>query len=94
VYPAIHTLAGRPHHAKSLYHQQDDAAIAFFELAQRDPGDPEFLRLAADLRDALLAHVREEEEHEFVHLREDLATEAMAKLSADVREFRSTFAPR
>jgi len=91
VYPAIHSIAQRPHHAKGLYHQQDEAAIAFFDLGMLEPGDPEFVRKAVELRDALLAHVREEEESEFPHLRESITPEGMAKLTADVREFRSTF---
>lgn len=91
VYPAIYGIAMRPHHAKGLYHQQDDATVAFWEIQQMDPGDPEFVRKGADLRDALLAHVRHEEENEFPELRRALAAPAMAKLTADLTEFRRTF---
>lgn len=91
VYPAIFGIAMRPHHAKGLYHQQDDATVAFWELQQMDPGDPEFLRKAADLRDALLAHVRHEEESEFPELRQTLTPEALAKLTAELMQFRETF---
>lgn len=91
VYPAIFGIADRPHHAKGLYHQQDDAAVAFWEVQMMDPGDPEFVRKAADLRDALLAHVREEEQHEFPELRRAMTPQAMATLTADLQEFRSTF---
>jgi len=91
VYPAIFGIAMRPHHAKKLYHQQDDATVAFWEILMMDPGDPEFVRKAADLRDALLAHVREEEESEFPELRRALAPQAMAKLTAELTEFRRTF---
>jgi hemerythrin superfamily protein len=91
VYPAIHSIAQRPHHANGLYHQQDAAEIAFFELGMVDPGDPEFIRKAADLRDALLAHVLDEEDTEFPYLREAMTPEAMRKLTADVREFRAAF---
>ncbi len=91
IYPAIFGIAMRPHHAKGLYHQQDDATVAFWEVLQMDPGDPEFVRKAADLRDALLAHVRQEEEHEFPELRRALAAPAMAKLTAELEEFRRTF---
>jgi hypothetical protein len=91
VYPAIAELAERPIHANRLYHQQDEAQVAFWELLELDPGDAKFFRKTADLRDALLAHVREEEEHEFAHLRESLEPEKMQKLTADLREFRSEF---
>jgi hemerythrin superfamily protein len=91
VYPAVHTLAQRPMHARTLYHQQDDAEVAFWELGNLEPGDDEFLRKAADFRDAVLAHIRQEEEHEFPHLREALAPEDAEQLSEEVAAFRQFF---
>jgi hemerythrin superfamily protein len=91
VYPAIHSLAQRPIHARTLYHQQDDAAVAFWELGNLEPGDAEFQRQAADFRDAVLAHIQQEEEHEFPHLREALAPEDALQLADEVYEFRQTF---
>jgi len=91
VYPAIHQIVRRPLHAYGLYHQQDEAQVAFWELGMIEPSDPAFVRKAAELRDALLAHVREEEESEFPQLRDALTPQAMQKLTAEVREFRHTF---
>lgn len=91
VYPAIHSIALRPQHANGLYHQQDAATIAFFDLGLLDPGGLEFDRKASELRDAVLSHMREEEESEFPQLREALTPEGMTKLTVDVREFRGMF---
>jgi len=91
IYPAIHEASQRPRHANGLYRQQDEAQVAFWKLLMLDPGNAEFLRESADLRDALIAHVREEEEHEFIHLREALAPQAMQRLTADVLSFRADF---
>jgi hemerythrin superfamily protein len=91
VYPAIHTIAQRPMHARTLYHQQDDAAVAFWEIGNLQPGDDEFLRKTADFRDAVLMHIHQEEEHEFPHLREALAPEDALQLSEEVAVFRRTF---
>jgi hemerythrin superfamily protein len=91
VYPAIHTIAQRPMHARTLYHQQDDAAVAFWEIGNLQPGDDEFQRKAADFSDAVLLHVHQEEEHEFPHLREALAAEDVLQLTEEVTAFRRTF---
>lgn len=91
VYPAIHTIAQRPMHARTLYHQQDDAEVAFWEIGNLEPGDGEFMRKAADFREAVLAHIRQEEEHEFPHLREALAPEDAQQLSEEVAAFRRSF---
>lgn len=49
---------------------------------------------AVDLRDALLAHVRREEETEFKHLRESATPEAAASLTAEFRAFRAALFAR
>ena len=90
VYPAIHDLAERPMHANGLYKEQDQAKVAVFELSMLSPGDPEFTKKAAALRDAVYAHIEKEETSEFRHLRE--AAEAnMPELTAQVRRFRKEF---
>jgi hemerythrin superfamily protein len=89
VYPAIHDLAGRPMHAGHLYREQDHAKVVLWELSMLSPSDPQFQLKANKFRDALMEHIRDEEEREFPKLRE-AAPDKMAKLTADVREFRHT----
>ena len=91
VYPAIRELAKRPMHAGQLYHQQDEAKVVVWELDMMGPADPEFSDKATKLREAVLAHVRQEEESEFPHLREALDPEQMEELTDSLREFRSSF---
>src|SRR5271154_4795346 len=55
IYPAVHSIAQRPMHARTLYHEQDDAEVALWELSKLDPGDADFVRKGTELRDALLA---------------------------------------
>jgi len=90
IYPAVHSLADRPMHARTLYHEQDDAEVALWDLASLKPDDSEFVRKATELRDALLAHVKREEESEFKHLREDLSPEETRKMTAEFVAFRET----
>jgi hemerythrin superfamily protein len=90
IYPAIKDLADRPQHATALYHQQDEAQVAVWELTQLIANDDMFVEKAEKLRDAILAHVQQEEEHEFPRLRE-LPAEAQARLNADMTKFRATF---
>jgi hypothetical protein len=94
IYPAVHGIAQRPVHARTLYHEQDDAEIALWDLAKLRSDDGLFLVKAVELRDALLAHVRREEETEFKHLRESATPEAAASLNADFRAFRATLSAR
>jgi len=90
IYPAINTLTGRPQHAHALYHQQDDAQLLVWELTQLVADDDRFVEKAEKLRDALLAHVQQEEEQEFPRLQE-LPVDAQARLNADMTKFRATF---
>jgi hypothetical protein len=94
IYPAVHGLAKRPVHARTLYHEQDDAEVALWDLANLDSDDEQFFVKAVDLRDALLAHVRREEEVEFKYLRESLTPEAAARLTAEFRAFRAALFAR
>jgi len=90
IYPAIKDLADRPQHAHALYHQQDDAQVLVWELTQLVANDEMFVDKAEKLRDAILAHVQQEEEHEFPRLQE-LPADAQARLNADMTKFRATF---
>lgn len=92
IYPAVHSIAQRPMHARTLYHEQDDAEVALWELAKLDPDDAEFVRKGTELRDALLAHVAREEETEFKQLREAMTAPQAAQLAADFQAFRSSLA--
>ena len=90
IYPAIHEIAARPMHAGKLYHEQDDAKVVVWKLSMLEPGSEDFRATAVNLREAVLKHVRLEEEHEFPHLR-DAAAEKMTTLTTEVRRFRGTF---
>jgi hypothetical protein len=90
IYPALRDIAKRPIHAKQLYHQQNEAKVALWELTMMDHCAPDFSIKATELEEAILAHVREEEESEFPHLREEAGAE-LARLTADVRAFRNAF---
>jgi hemerythrin superfamily protein len=90
IYPAVHSIAQRPMHARTLYHEQDDAEVALWELAKLDPGDPEFVRKGTELRDALLAHVEREEGSEFKALREAMTAKQADQLAGDFQSFRAT----
>jgi hemerythrin superfamily protein len=90
IYPAIKYLADRPQHANTLYHQQDDAQVLVWELTQLVANDDLFVQKAEKLRDAILAHVQQEEEHEFPRLQE-LPADAQARLNADMTKFRAQF---
>lgn len=92
IYPAVHSLVQRPMHARTLYHEQDDAEVALWDLASLEPDDPEFVRKGSELLDALLAHVRREEETEFRHLREELSPEELRELTTDFLAFREALA--
>jgi hemerythrin-like domain-containing protein len=94
IYPAVSGIAERPQHARTLYHEQDDAEVALWELANLDWDDEEFLVKALSLRDALLAHIRREEETEFKYLRESLTSEAAARLTAEFQAFREALCAR
>ena len=87
VYPAIHDIAQRPMHAGRLYHQQDEAKVLVWELSQLDPSDAQFTKKAERLRDAVLAHVEDEETSEFPQLRE-VAGDKLSSVTQAVRDFR------
>ncbi len=92
IYPAVHSLIERPMHARTLYHEQDDAQVALWDLASLEPDDPEFLRKGSSLLDALLAHVKREEETEFRHLREELTPDDLRELTGEFIAFRDSLA--
>ena len=94
VYPAIRVLAGRKGDADTLYHQQDEAEVALWEidgiLKGSLDGDGLKGRVEA-LQKAVLAHIRKEEETEFPHLRGALGADEMSDLTRAAREFRQKF---
>jgi hemerythrin superfamily protein len=94
VYPAIRVLAERPQDADTLYHQQDEAKVGIWELDSMLKGElrsADFDARAAELRDAVLAHIEKEEETEFPRLAEALAGRGGQELTAAVRELRANF---
>ena len=94
VYPAIRILAGRKGDADTLYHQQDEAEVALWEIDGILKGslDGDGLKGRVDaLQKAVLAHIRKEEETEFPHLREALGADEMRDLTRAAREFRQKF---
>jgi hemerythrin superfamily protein len=90
VYPAVRFMAKRGVESDKLYHQQDEAKVAVWELDMLAEGD-EFGKQAAALQSAVLAHIRKEEETEFPHLREAAGASGLRDLTAAVREFRANF---
>ncbi len=88
VYPAIRDIAARPNDAAMLYHQQDEAKIIVFELDQLSKSDPRWSSRFATLHSAVLAHVAQEENIDFPHLR-TAAGPKLAELTTKVRQLRS-----
>jgi hemerythrin superfamily protein len=94
VYPAIRVLAGRKGDADTLYHQQDEAEVALWEIDNILNGslDADDLKGRVEaLQKAVLGHIRKEEETEFPHLRDALGSEEMSDLTRAAREFRQKF---
>lgn len=94
VYPAVRVAASRAKDADTLYHQQDEAKVGIWKLDAILTGslkDEDFGKHSTELQDAVLAHVRKEEETEFPHLRESLKGKGLTHLTEAVREFRAKF---
>lgn len=94
VYPAVRFAAGRPREADTLYHQQDEAEAALWQIDSMMKGtldDSDLDEKIAVLQKAVLAHVRKEEETEYPHLRESLKSDGLQQLTDAVRQFRSQF---
>ena len=94
VYPALRVAASRAKDADALYHQQDEAKVGIWKLDAILKGslkNEDFGKHAKELREAVLAHVRKEEETEFPHLRESLKGNGLTQLTEAIREFRGKF---
>jgi hemerythrin superfamily protein len=90
VYPAVRVLAKRPAESDKLYHQQDEAKVAVWELDALVEAGDDFAAQAEKLQSAVLAHIRKEEETEFPHLRSSVDADGLRELTAKVREFRTS----
>jgi len=88
VYPAIRVVGKHPGQSETLYHQQDEAKVAVWELDMLARDDRDFEARAKKLRTAILAHIKKEEEHEFPHLRETAGKDALQELTGALRELR------
>jgi hemerythrin superfamily protein len=94
VYPSIRLKSGRSTDADTLYHQQDEAKVAIFQIDDmlKHSESPTTLDARiATLQTAVLAHVQKEEGTEFPLLRDALGPKGMAELTEAVREFRDDF---
>lgn len=94
VYPAVRVAASRAKDADTLYHQQDEAKVGIWKLNAILMGalkNEDFGKHARELQDAVLAHVRKEEQTEFPHLRNALKGKGLTHLTDAIREFRSKF---
>jgi hemerythrin superfamily protein len=88
VYPAIRVIGRHPGQSDTLYHQQDEAKVAVWELDMLSEDGRDFEARAKKLQSAVLAHIKKEEEHEFPHLREAAGEEALQELTGALRELR------
>ena len=95
IYPAMRVLAGRKDRSDRLYRETADADVMLFEIdaLREDREDPDFDEKIARLRDAIVAHVDEEEGTVFPELRERLGADGCKRLSQAVRELRGAFEP-
>ena len=90
IYPAVRVLGKHPSESDKLYHQQDGAKVAVWELDMLAEDDDDFEARAKKLQSAVLGHIDKEEKTEFPHLRETAGEEAMDELTAALRELRGS----
>ncbi len=90
IYPAVRVLGKRPSESDKLYHQQDEAKVAVWELDMLAEDDGDFEARAKKLQSAVSAHIDKEEKTEFPHLREAAGEEAMDELTGALRELRAS----
>ncbi len=89
IYPAVRVLGKHPVESDKLYHQQDEAKVAVWELDMLAADDGDFEARAKKLQSAVLAHIEKEEKAEFPHLREAAGEDAMDELTGALRELRA-----
>jgi hemerythrin superfamily protein len=95
IYPATRVLAGRKDQSERLYRETAEADVLLFEIdaLREDRDEPQFDEKVAKLRDAIFAHIDEEEATVFPDLLERLGADGCKRLSQSVREFRGAFEP-
>lgn len=96
IYPATRVLAGQKDRSERLYRETAEADVLLFEIdALREDGDdePAFDEKVVKLRDAILAHIDEEEAAVFPELFDRLGADGCKRLSQSMREFRAAFDP-
>lgn len=90
VYPALQEIAEEKRVSQHLYHETAEADVLIFQLDTmlKQGADGEYAPMAEKVRDAILAHIEEEEKTALPRLQEaDPA--AMQLLTQSVRKFRS-----
>ncbi|MGB8519617.1 MAG: hemerythrin domain-containing protein [Candidatus Tumulicola sp.] len=95
IYPATRVLAGRKDRAERLYRETAEADVLLFEidLLREDDDVPDFDEKVAKLRDAIVAHIDEEETTIFPDLLDRLGADGCKRLAQSMREFRGAFEP-
>jgi hemerythrin superfamily protein len=92
IYPAIERIAKEKSEAERLYHETAKADVMIFELdSLLEEGRSEedsFAATAERLRDGVIAHIEEEEQHAFPQLRDQADPAQAETLSRSVRQFR------
>jgi hemerythrin superfamily protein len=95
IYPATRVLAGRKDRSDRLYRETAEADVLLFEIdsLREHLDDPHFDESATKRRDAIVAHIDDEEATVFPDLMERLGADGCKRLSQSVREFRGSFEP-
>lgn len=95
IYPAMRVLAERRDQSERLYRETAEADVLLFAIdnLREDREDPNFDEKIARLREAIVAHIDEEEATVFPELLERLGADGCKRLSQSVREFRGAFEP-
>ncbi len=95
VYPALQIVAGQKRESEHLYHETGEADVLVFVLDTmlKTGDDAKFAETAAKLRDAVFAHIADEETSAFPELQEKATADQGKMLTQAVQEFRSKFQP-
>jgi hemerythrin superfamily protein len=95
LYPALKVLAGQKDRADKLYRETAEADVLVFDIDNlRDDADATaFDEKTAKLRDAVVAHIDDEESSVFPAIVEAIGEDGCKRLTQAVREFRSAFEP-
>jgi hemerythrin superfamily protein len=90
VYPALQDISKRPQDAAQLYRQQDDSKVLFFALDALPKNSPEFNTQFVAFRNAVLAHIEQEERTDFPIVR-STASQKLADLTSKANLLRTHF---